>query len=135
MNIVNFLPDDLLIIVWSYIQPINKIFLNKSYYIKYNNLIDKLITNYDSYLRDIIRHDYYFVFNYILLRNFNKWNIINNIHYNNIIFPSYINYIYNFARNNKSYKCVDLINFNLNISKLKKLNCKDIRDKKKKWII
>lgn len=135
MNIINFLPDDLLYIVWYHIDPKNKIFLSKTNYIKYNHLIDKLISNYESYLRDIIRNDYNFVFNYILLRNLNKWIKINNIHYNNTIFPCYINYLYNFAKNNKSYKCMDLINFNLNISKLKKLNCKDTRDKKKKWII
>lgn len=135
MNIVNFLPDDLLYIVWSHIHPINKIFLSKTNYIKYNYLIDKLISNYESYLRDIIRHDYNYVFNYILQRNFNKWIQINNFHYNNTVFPYYINYIYNFSKNNQSYKCMDLINFNLNISKLKKLNCKDTRDKKNKWII
>ena len=62
MNIINFLPDDILFIVWGHIEPINKIFLNKTTYIKYNYLIDKLISNYESYLRDIIRNDYNFVF-------------------------------------------------------------------------
>lgn len=128
------LPCDILNIIWSYINPIQKIFLNKTLYNKYNHLIDKLIINQKSYVRDIIRLDYIFVFNNILSRNFNKWILINNYHYANVIYPSYINFLYNFACQNKSNKCMDSINFNLNISKLKKLNCKDYRIKKKLWI-
>ena len=135
MNIVNALPDDLLQIIWSYLNPIKKIFLNKTYYNKYNYLIDKLIINYQSYIRDIIRVDYQFIFNYILLRNFDKWIKPKNYQYGNIIYPSYIDYIHQYAKNNKSNKCVNLINLNLQISKLKKLSCKDYRRKKKLWIL
>lgn len=135
MDIINGLPNELLNIIWSYISPTQKIFLNKTYYNKYNHLIDKLVKNYQSYIRDIIRVDYQFVFNYILLRNFDKWYKINNYHYGNTIYPTYINFIYNYAKNNNSTKCINLINLNLEISKLKKLNCNDYRIKKKLWIL
>ena len=134
MDITKNLPDDILIIIFDYVNPKQKIFLNKIFYNKYNYLIDKIINNYESYIRDIIRLDFKFVFNNILLRNFDKWVVINNFHYGNIIYPNYINFLYSYARSNKSHKCIELINFNLQISKLKKLNCKDYRIKNKKWI-
>ena len=135
MNLIDNLPCDILNIVWDKINPIQKIFLNKTLYNKYNYLIDKLINNYESYVRDIIRLDYIFVFNNILLRNFDNWVIRNNYHYSNIVYPSFIYFLYNFAHKNQSYKCMNLINVNLQISKLKKLNCKEYKIKKKKWMI
>ena len=65
-----YLPDDILQIIWNYINPKYKIFLNKYLYNKYHYLISNLVNN-KSYIRDIIRLDYSFVFeNFAVFREF-----------------------------------------------------------------
>ena len=85
INIIDDLPNEILDIIFYYLNTREKIFLNKKYYIKYNDYIDQHIINYSSYVRDIIRLDYSFVFEYIIYRNFNKWITINTYNYKNII--------------------------------------------------
>ena len=137
MNIIykRYLPDDILNIIFVYLDNSKKVFLNKQYYIKYNHLIDKNIKNYDSYIRNIIRTDSNFIFKYQLSKHLDKWTSISKFNYSNTIFNTYLDFIINFARQNKSKKCLELINLELNISRLKKLNCKDYRTKYRKWII
>jgi len=132
LNINIYLPNDILELIWNYINPKYKIFLNKYFYNKYNYLIGNLANN-KSYIRDIIRLDYGFVFEKILSTKFKEWISINNYHYGNIIYPNYLDFILNFARDNNSKKCIYLINLNIGISKLKRLNCKDYRIKKRQW--
>jgi len=135
INIIYDLPNEILYIIFYYLNTREKFFLNKKYYIKYNNYIDQYIINYSSYVRDIIRLDYSFVFEYIIYRNFNKWIKINNYNYKNIIYNNYIFFLSDFANKNKATKCLNLLNLHLEISKLKKLNCKDYRIKRKEWIV
>jgi len=135
INIIDDLPNEILDIIFYYLNTREKFFLNKKYYIKYNNYIDQYIINYSSYVRDIIRLDYSFVFEYIIYRNFNKWIKINNYNYKNIIYNNYIFFLSDFANKNKATKCLNLLNLHLEISKLKKLNCKDYRIKRKEWIV
>jgi hypothetical protein len=135
INIIDDLPNEILDIIFYYLNTREKIFLNKKYYIKYNDYIDQYIINYSSYVRDIIRLDYSFVFEYIIYRNFNKWIKINNYNYKNIIYNNYILFLSDFANKNKATKCLNLLNLHLEISKLKKLNCKDYRIKRKEWIV
>ena len=135
MNIIEHLPNDILDIIFYYLSIREKIFLNKKYYIKYNSYIDQYITNYTSYIRDIIRFDCSFVFEYVIYRNINKWIKINNYNYSNIIYNNYICFLSDFSNKNKAIKCLYLLNLHLEISKLKKLNCKDYRIKHKEWIV
>jgi len=134
MNIIERLPNDILEIIFYYLNIRQKIFLNKKFYIKYNEYIDQYIINYNSYIRDIIRFDCSFVFEYIIYRNYNKWLKINNYNYRNIIYYNYIFFLSDFSDKNKATKCYNLLNLHLAISKLKKLNCKDYRIKHKEWI-
>lgn len=135
MQFLQFLPDDILHIIFNYIKPYHKIFINKYYYIKYNYLIDNYInTSYESYIRDIIRYNAVFVFERILERHFAKWIIPNRYIYNNNIFNNYISFLLAFAQANKAFKCLELINLKLIESKLKKVCCKNTRTKNKKWI-
>jgi hypothetical protein len=135
INIIDDLPNEILDIIFYYLNAKEKIFLNKKYYIKYNDYIDQYIIKYSSYVRDTIRLDYSFVFEYIIYRNFNKWIKINNYNYKNIIYNNYIFFLSDFANKNKATKCLNLLNLHLEISKLKKLNCKDYRIKRKEWIV
>tara|TARA_B100001059_G_C17756307_1_gene540102 strand:- start:818 stop:1222 length:405 start_codon:yes stop_codon:yes gene_type:complete len=133
MNI-DKLPDDILPIIFSYVNEKQKIFLNKTFYNKYYKHIDSLIKHYDSYIKDIVRNDCKFTFEYIIARNFLKWYTMFNYHYGNKIYNNYIDFLLEFSRKNKSNKCLTIINLHLEISKLKKLNCKDSRNINKKWI-
>lgn len=132
LNINIYLPNDILELIWNYINPKYKIFLNKYFYNKYHYLIGNLADN-KSYIRDIIRLDYGFVFEKILSSKFKEWISINNYHYGNIIYPNYLDFILNYARDNNSKNCIYLINLNIGISKLKRLSCKDYRIKKRQW--
>jgi hypothetical protein len=135
IDIIEHLPSDILDIIFYHLNIREKVFLNKKYYTKYNNYVDEYITNYSSYIRDIIRFDCSFVFEYIIYRNFNKWIKMNNYNYKNIIYNNYIFFLSDFCNKNKSIKCLNLLNLHLDISKLKKLNCKDYRIKYKEWIV
>ena len=135
IDIIEQLPSDILDIIFYYLNIREKIFINKKYYIKYNNYIDQYITDYSSYIRDIIRFDCSFVFEYIIYRNLKKWIKINNYNYGNVIYYNYIYFLSDFSNKNKATKCLYLLNLHLEISKLKKLNCKDYRIKHKEWIV
>tara|TARA_Y100000591_G_C21789109_1_gene675545 strand:+ start:384 stop:791 length:408 start_codon:yes stop_codon:yes gene_type:complete len=128
------LPNDVINIIFSYLSIRNKIFLNNTYYKLYNKYIYNYIKNYQSYIRDIIRNDYSYVFNYIIEKDINNWLTDNRFIYYNNIYNKYIDFILSYARKNNANKCLYLLNLKLNISKLKKLNCKDTRIINKKWI-
>ena len=66
------LPNELLNIIFYYLDISVKVSLNKYYYNKYNYILQKNFTfeRYNSLVRDIIRNDYIFVFHYIIYENF-----------------------------------------------------------------
>jgi hypothetical protein len=128
------LPEELIAIIFESISPKQKIFLNKQYYTQFNYLIDQIIgTRYDSYVRDIVRNNYAFSFHYLLERNFNKWLTINNYYYKQSIYDNYICFLIEFSRDNNAYKCINLLNVQLQLSRLKKEWYKNSRVKYNKW--
>jgi hypothetical protein len=130
---IQHLPDEIINIIWSKLNPCHIIFLNKENYKKFNYLIDGMVCNYESYIRDIIRNDYIFSFNYILNRQFKYWLHKRNYRYNDVIFPDYIHFLLNYSISNKASKCNKLINLQLNLSGLKKEWRKNNRIKYNKW--
>ena len=132
-NLITYLPDDIIKIIWYKILPKYKIFINKENYIKFNYLIDQNITNHDSYIRDIIRNDSSYVFYYILQRCFNNWLQMYNYKYKGVIYTNYINFILFYMQQNNSSKCNNLINLQLNLCELKKKLYKNNRIKYNKW--
>tara|TARA_Y100000389_G_scaffold32035_1_gene27203 strand:- start:2362 stop:2781 length:420 start_codon:yes stop_codon:yes gene_type:complete len=134
-ELLQFLPPEILHIIWSFIPETQKIFINKQHYHQLNYLIDTIIPfrRYDSYIRDIIRSDSIFVFNYLLMRKFTFWLQKNNYKYNGVIYQNYITFALNYAYNNNASKCNNLINLQLNLSGLKKEWCKNSRIKHNRW--
>ena len=130
---IQYLPDDIVHIIFEKLLPYNKIFLNKEFYMKFNPIIDPYINNCENYIRDIIRKDYSFVFKFIVERKFKKWLRMRNYSYNNIIYPDYVHFLLFFTSSNNAYKCNDLINLHLNLSGLKKEWRKNSRIKYNKW--
>lgn len=73
MIYIDLLPNEILDIIFEKLVPSEKIFLNKKNYYKYHYIIKNKIQPrlYESYLRDIIRFNYVFVFKEIIKENFN----------------------------------------------------------------
>ena len=115
-NLIQYLPNDILLIIWQKISPYNKIFINKENYIIYNYLIDNAVKRYESYIRDIIRNDCSYIFNFILKRQFNSFNQIKNYRYYNTNYSNYIYFILYYCQINNSHKCLNLLNLHLDLS-------------------
>lgn len=129
-----YLPDEILNIIFNYINPYNKLLLNKFFYNKYNYLIFKIIPErrYESYVRDIIRNDYNFIFKNILNNYFDNWCKIKYYNYKNIIYNTYINFLIFYSNKYNSNKCLNEINYK--ITGIKKTLLKNNKTKYNKWI-
>jgi hypothetical protein len=130
-NIYN-LPNEILDLIFTYLSFNKKIFLNKKYYEKNNRL--NYIKNYKSFIRDIIRNDYVFVFKFKLIDNMNLWINELNYEYKNVIYHNYIIFILFYCSKYSSNKCKNLILNKLNELGLKKISLKNNKIKYNKWI-
>ena len=135
LKLMNILPDEIIDIIFSLMTPMSKIFLNKTYYIKYNCFIDLIIRRerYYSYVRDIIRNDDHFVFRMVVQRKFYYWLSITNYLYKNITYYNYILFLIYYSNKYNAHKCNNIINIQLNLSGLKKKWCKNNKIKYNKW--
>jgi hypothetical protein len=103
---INLLPDEIISIIKEYIPKLALVFLNKTNYILYHNLIKKnIIRKYESYVRDIIRRDNVFVFERIFNENYKTWLKNNSYKYKNIIYKSYLVFIIECCIENGSNRC------------------------------
>lgn len=113
LDMINNLPDDVIDIIFTLISPKSKIFLTKSFYNQYNNYIDQIINDnkIESYIRDIVRKDYFFSFKAIFYRNLSHWMLMTNYPYSkNIVFENYLAFLKYYAEKNSSSKCFNFIN-------------------------
>lgn len=139
IDILDNLPHEIIDIIFHHLKPANLIFLNKYYYEKYNFLIEKIffkgeIQRYHSYIRDIIRHDYVYVFNHILGQKLNYWTQLLNFTYKNVVYANYINYLLYITTNYKSIKCYQLLKYKLSLTGFSKMLLKNNKIKYNKWI-
>ena len=89
---------------------------------------------YESYVRDIIRNDYNFIFENIFHRRYNDWMYRRyDYKYNNKIYSNYIDFLLFYANKNNSRKCYNLINLQLRLCEVKKKGCKNNRSIYNKW--
>lgn len=126
MNQINKLPNDVLNIIKEYLNYHSLVFLNKTYYDLYHYSIKEKITKYESYIRYIIKRDYYYVFNKVIRENFDNWIDIRKYRYKYMIFNSYIYFIMHFCMEECSEKCTKVLlnifkerNFGKNLHKKK----------------
>ena len=136
INNIDKLPDEILLIIFNYINLEKKIFLNKYYYNNYSHLIINLIPkhNYHSYLRSIIRNDSKFSFINILSLNFSFWiNNITNYKYNNTYYENYLSFLIQLCKKYNSNKCLNLITDKLYKNGLNNYKFKTKNLNKNKW--
>ena len=128
-NIVNNiykLPDDIINIIKDYLQNTTLVFVNKINYNSYHYLIKKHIHNYESFIRDMIRKDYYFFFNKVIRENFDNWLNIRQYRYKTMIYNSYIYFVFFYCIEQQADACKNILlelfeerNFGKNLHKKK----------------
>jgi len=59
----------------------------------------------ENYIRDMVRRDNIFVFNYIVKENYKRWLTIKKYRYNSTVFANYIYFLQNFCITNESANC------------------------------
>ena len=104
--------------IWPYISIYIKLWLNKSYYIRYHHHTKKCIPYnlYESYVRNMIRNDYSFITERLLYDNFDDWIKILKYPYKDTLYNNYIFFLLHYAIENSSTKSKNLINNYLRIS-------------------
>jgi len=109
LNKIYKLPQDMVLIIKEYLPKKLLIFTNRENYILYRPIIKKYIIDYENYIRDMIRRDNNFVFEFILNENYNKWITINQYKYKNMIFKNYFYFTINYCIENESNNCRNII--------------------------
>ena len=99
------LPDDIIRVIQEYIPLRVLQFTNKISYAAYHLQRRDVIYNYESYVREIVKRDYSFIFELIIRENIEKWNNVKKYLYNNVIYASYIYFIWNYCIEHNSQKC------------------------------
>jgi len=109
---INMLPNDLIMLIQSYLPKSSLIFLNNYYYKKYHYLVKTLIdkNSFENYIRDIIRRDNEFVFLHILLDFHKNISKIKHFIYKNVMYKKYYYFLIDFCISNNSIKCRNVLN-------------------------
>ena len=128
---LHVLPDDILSIILKKIVPEQLIFINREFYIRFNYLIDNMIiTRFDSYVRDMIRNHCTFVFSQLINRQYSRWILRQNYHYDNHIYRNYVYFLLSLCRQYNSIKCYNLLSVKFDGS----IRDKYCKTKQRHWI-
>jgi len=106
------LPDDIIRVIQEYI-PLHVLrFTNKASYAAYHLQVRTLLYNYESYIREVVKRDYSFIFDILIRENIQKWINTKKYLYKNVIYASYIYFIWNYCLEQHSQLCqIALSNF------------------------
>ena len=120
LNRINKLPHELVSHIYEFIPGITKCVLNKKLYHVYYPSIKLCILKkklYDNYVRDMIRKDYNFVFQFIIKENYLFWLKTKKCFHKNKIFSTYLELLENLCIENQSTKCRNEILLKSGLSK------------------
>jgi hypothetical protein len=110
LNNIYHLPDDLILIINSFIPKQFIVFTNRDNYLLYHSLIRPYITNYENYIRDMIRRDNGFVIERLINENYTRWIKTKTYRYKTLIFKNYLYFIMYYCIENESNICRKVIN-------------------------
>ena len=99
--------DDVLGVIFNFLRPQDKVFLNHDYYKKYHSAL--IIPRYDSFLRNIIRKDYHLIFERHLSQRYDGWWRLKQWIYKDMKFYNYVEYLRWFSLNHNCQKCRSVI--------------------------
>ena len=110
-SLLIFLPYELLYNIYLYIDNESKYLLNKTNYEKhYIAIINNLRkTEYNSYIRFIIRNDYSYLFDNLLKHKYNEFHIKNKINYKNITYKYLYEFVKYYIQINNSGRCNNIL--------------------------
>jgi len=112
MDILQKLSPELVNIIKSYIPYQMFVFTNRENYYLYHKFLKNKIYNYENYIRDIIRRDNEFVFERIIIDNFDKWINKNQYIYKDMIFKNYLYFTIYYCIENDSSNCrIKIMNY------------------------
>ena len=103
------LPNDIINKIKEYIPAQNFVFVNKRFYTLYHRTIKQNIPLYESYIRDMVRKDNYFVFEKIIGENIENWSNGNKYYYKSDVFANYLQFIIAYCIQNNSSRCRETI--------------------------
>ena len=104
---IDRLPMELVDIIQSYIPISVTMFLTKTNYINNHNTIRTIINkrNIEQYIRSMVRNDYDFVFEQLLIENYTRWINMKKYYYKESIYNNYLCFLEAYAVENESSKC------------------------------
>ena len=122
LSYIKRLPHELEDVIKSFIPISVLLTLNKKYYVKYHKYIKQLVakSQYDNYIRDMLRRDNDFVFSFLIKENNNAWLNIRKYKYANMNYGNYFCFIDKFCVDNEATKCRNLLKDYLNKTGLSK---------------
>jgi hypothetical protein len=109
-NIIK-LPDELVDIIYSYVPTRIKTVLSKNNYLEDHKLLRQTINKCDieNYIRTMIRQDNSFVFEQLLIENYDKWINIKDYYYKDCIHDNYLIFLESYVIDNESIKCKKIL--------------------------
>ena len=106
------LPEDLVPVIYEFIPLKTLLFLNKKMYLKNHKLVRKFIqrSQYENYIRAMVRRDNDFVFGLLIQENFERWLFFKKYTYKTTLFSNYIYFLLEYCIENESDKCKQIVN-------------------------
>tara|TARA_Y100000590_G_C15213761_1_gene823548 strand:+ start:140 stop:532 length:393 start_codon:yes stop_codon:yes gene_type:complete len=127
---MEFLPDDVLGVIYKFIPTEITKNLTKKKYLNYTlNHIEKW-RNFDPTIRKIIKKDYNFLLDIQFQKRYKKWKKLTRWRYKGMIYPHYVEYINQLCKENHSIKCQEIVfkyNGDSSKKKYKKVLIRNIR--------
>jgi hypothetical protein len=122
---ISELPEEIISKIFDYIPRQKLIYVNSTYYKLYHYLLKSHIPVYESYVRDMIRKDNYFVFERLIRENIEGWIKNRQYRYKDMVFSNYIYFVLHFCVENNSERCRNIL-----IEELSKRNlCRNLHKK------
>lgn len=111
LNKINKLPNELEDIIYSYIPMTTTMLLSKKNYLESHKSFRQTIDKQDieNYIRTMIRQDNDFVFEQLLIENYDKWLHMKNYYYKDCDYSNYLIFLRSYAIDNESTKCLNLL--------------------------
>jgi len=109
---ISRLPEELVPVIYDFIPLKTLIFLNKKMYLKNHKLVRKFIqrSQYENYIRAMVRRDNDFVFGLLIQENFERWLFFKKYTYKTTLFSNYIYFLLEYCIENESDKCKQIVN-------------------------
>lgn len=131
MEVLMSFTTEILDNIYAYISDEVKMYLSKKNYINLRS--NKKVSNIsENFIRNVVRKDYSFLFQYLLNDNYNRWFKMKNYLYHNCIYANYIIFLENYCIEYRSNRCLNVIinlfdTLGLKKKKHKKNNIKYLR--------